>query len=232
MRRQKCDQKDPCTRCIQSNEGSSCSRKWHNGYDPRIHRTYPKSKAMQAFTSTIPLESNDDGVVTRNGARDASRAQNVASVPRNFSSHPTFQEIAITANSRCLLGTTFANVVSQTAPDAFRLSRAGNDPTSSDFATKGTVKPPNFDPSSIQSSMHPHVSAVHLGNSSGQNRADLCPRAVEKHHLQTLIPTSRQILQLVEYHESIFTLVSWLCPWPDIPNGVDRSHASLRRSPN
>jgi hypothetical protein len=108
------------------------------------------------------------------------------------------------ANSQCLLGTTFANEVSQTAPDAFRLSRAGNDPTSSDFVTKGTVKPPNFDPSSIQSSTHPHVSAVHLGNSSGQNRTDLCPRAVEKHQPQTLIPTSRQIPQQVEYHEAYF----------------------------
>ncbi|KAF2173363.1 hypothetical protein M409DRAFT_48351 [Zasmidium cellare ATCC 36951] len=43
MRRQKCDRKQPCSRCVQSNEADSCTRSWDGGYDARIHRAYPKS---------------------------------------------------------------------------------------------------------------------------------------------------------------------------------------------
>ena len=195
MRRQKCDRKDPCTRCVQKNEGSSCSREWHDGYDPQVHRTYPKSKVVQVPTSTIPLESNNDGVVPQNGARDASLAQDAATT------QPTFRKNNI-ANPQCLLGTTFANNMSQTARNGFRPSRAGNDPTSSEFLTNVIVKPSNFDPFGIRSSIDPRLSAGNSEHSSGQSRVDLCPRAIEKHYLQTLIPTNRQILQLVEYHDA------------------------------
>ncbi len=42
QRRQKCDRKAPCTRCVQNNEGHLCTTKWVNGYNPNIHRKYPR----------------------------------------------------------------------------------------------------------------------------------------------------------------------------------------------
>ncbi|KAK9323687.1 hypothetical protein V1517DRAFT_88887 [Lipomyces orientalis] len=207
MRRQKCDRKDPCTRCVQNNEGSTCTRKWPDVYDPRIHRTYPKSKAAQAppgtSASTNRLESNTEGVVPQNGARDASCAQNVATTPRAFQSQPVFPEITNMADCEDSIGTTLANDARHTSANGCQLSRQGSEPTSVEFRTNGIVKPSNFDPNSIQSLMDLHVGTARSGNSSGLSRgADLCPGDVQTHHLQTLIPSSRQILQLVEHHDA------------------------------
>lgn len=42
QRRQRCDRKEPCTRCVQNGEGHLCATKWAEGYNPSIHRKYPK----------------------------------------------------------------------------------------------------------------------------------------------------------------------------------------------
>lgn len=204
MRRQKCDLKDPCTRCVQSNEESSCSRKWPDGYDPRIHRTYPKSKAVQAPTSSTPLESNNNGVVPQNGARDASFTQSAITTSTSFSSQPPYQEISNLASSHRLVGTVYPNDVRQTAPNGFPLAQSGINPTSPGFPTNQIAKPSNFGPSNVQSLIDPYVDTGNNGNNPNPNQigVDFSPRAIEIHHLQTLIPTSRQILQLVEYHEA------------------------------
>lgn len=54
QRRQKCDRKAPCTRCVQNNEGHLCTTKWVNGYNPNVHRKYPRklSEAGSSDTST------------------------------------------------------------------------------------------------------------------------------------------------------------------------------------
>lgn len=57
MRRQKCDRKDPCTRCVQSNEAESCSRTWHDGYNPRIHRAYPRPSTIHRSSRSIATVS-------------------------------------------------------------------------------------------------------------------------------------------------------------------------------
>ena len=41
-------QEQPCTRCVQAGEAEECTRTWTNGYDPRIHRSYPKSSVRSA----------------------------------------------------------------------------------------------------------------------------------------------------------------------------------------
>lgn len=43
MRRQKCDRKSPCSRCMKDSVEDLCTREWRNGYDSRVHRTYPKA---------------------------------------------------------------------------------------------------------------------------------------------------------------------------------------------
>lgn len=52
QRRQKCDRsktgKAPCSRCVQNNEGHLCSTTWAGGYDPSVHRKYPRKSSPSA----------------------------------------------------------------------------------------------------------------------------------------------------------------------------------------
>lgn len=59
QRRQKCDRKQPCSRCIQNKEGHLCTREWPNGYNPDVHRRYPK-RADSADLSTWPRTPSSD----------------------------------------------------------------------------------------------------------------------------------------------------------------------------
>lgn len=47
MRRQKCDRGQPCGRCMRRGEPEKCTREWpKDGYNPRIHRTYPRTNKL------------------------------------------------------------------------------------------------------------------------------------------------------------------------------------------
>ena len=188
MRRQKCDRKDPCTRCVENNEASSCSRKWQDGYDPRLHRTYPKSKAVQLSENTNPAPTGPvRDEVPQNAGRDTSLMHHVATTQGPYSSHPTFHDTTNMTGAQPLSGTTFANNVRQMVPNGFRLFEAGNEPT----------------PSALPTLMNPHVSAAeNSANVAGPSHANFGPRDIEQQHLQNLIPTSWQVFQLVNYHEA------------------------------
>jgi hypothetical protein len=74
-RRQKCDRKIPCRRCIESNQGDSCSREWRDGYNPHIHRSYPKSTVNRAnLTLRGNAEQHYDSAPQRSPLSPASTA--------------------------------------------------------------------------------------------------------------------------------------------------------------
>ncbi|KAH7079146.1 hypothetical protein BKA63DRAFT_488811 [Paraphoma chrysanthemicola] len=52
QRRQKCDRKTPCSRCIQNKEAHLCTTHWAEGYNPAVHRRYPKKPSPTAERST------------------------------------------------------------------------------------------------------------------------------------------------------------------------------------
>ena len=63
QRRQKCDRsktgKAPCSRCVQNNEGHLCSTVWAGGYDPAVHRKYPrKSSPAQSWPASSETASS------------------------------------------------------------------------------------------------------------------------------------------------------------------------------
>ncbi len=197
MRRQKCDRKIPCTRCVQNNEASSCSRQWQDGYDPRLHRTYPQSRAVH---SSGPIS---EGVPQKNEL-SASRTQNVAPTQGSFSPYPNFQSVTDTTAHQHLSGMTSADNVPQLAPNGLVPSQAENVPSSSAFLSNsnGPLKPSNYCSPIDRSSMEPYVGAGTSANLNSHNQAGLFPPNIEQQHLQNLVPTSRQILQLVDYHEA------------------------------
>lgn len=200
MRRQKCDRKDPCTRCVQNNEASSCSRKWQDGYDSRLHRTYPKSKAVHLSENTI-----SSGLVSgrgpQNTGRDASPMQNVATTPGTYSLHTIAHDVTNKTASQPVSGPTFTNYVRRAAFNGFSRSQVENESNSPALPANESMNLSSLLPSNIPSLMDPLVSAANSVNTTGHSRADLSLHDVEKQHLQDLVPNSRQIFHLVEYHE-------------------------------
>ena len=182
MRRQKCDLKDPCTRCVQSKQEASCSRVWHNGYDARIHRTYPKQNGTG--DAALPLIPQ---------AQTATRA---------LSSLPPFPDITLANTSnpaQPLPSDSYAGNERRSPQDSFhgRQTAIGSSPFI-EIPSSVMPQPANTNPSSgIQSSPSSSIAGISKpGNKPDQSRD------IEQAYLQTLIPTSRQILQLVEYHEA------------------------------
>jgi len=46
LRRQKCDRKLPCGRCVKRGVPEKCTQKWPGRYDPKIHRVYPRGEPI------------------------------------------------------------------------------------------------------------------------------------------------------------------------------------------
>ena len=191
MRRQKCDRKLPCTRCIQNNEASSCSREWQDGYDPRLHRTYPKCKAVQS-SDNVPSGLNSDGL-RQNLGQDGSLMQNVTLTQGSYSPHPTIHDITNATASQPLSN------VRQPAPDDFQPSRAIDETTSSGFLENNSEGSSGLVPSNTPPLIDQHFSAENAA--AGHGYAAFGTREIEKQNLQTLIPTNLQISRLVDYHE-------------------------------
>ena len=200
MRRQKCDRKDPCTRCIQNNEAGSCSRKWQDGYDPRLHRTYPKRKAMQPSENTIPSGLTSDGVPQTVG-QDSPLILNKAPTEGTYSLQATVTDFTNVTVSQSLSGIAFASDMRQGAPNGFQPASAAYEPTSTVFPENEYEGSSALVPSTISSSTARRVSADNSANTTSYSYAGLGSRDIEKQHLQRLVPTSLQVSRLVDYHE-------------------------------
>ena len=192
MRRQKCDRKFPCTRCIQNKEASSCSREWQDGYDPRLHRTYPKCKAVQSSDNNVPSGLTSNGVRQTLG-QDRPLMQNVTLTQGVYSPHPTIHDITDPTASQPLSN------VRQAAPDGIQPSQATDETTSSGFLMNNSERSSGLVPSNTPPSIDQGFSAEIAA--AGHGCAPFGAHEIEKQNLQTLIPTNLQISRLVEYHE-------------------------------
>ena len=138
----------------------------------------------------------------QNDAQTAPFEQNAANERQNSSSQPTIQ-----GHHSNIVGDQLPEALDPTndegraAPTEPGLFRAGNDPTSLENLTNGIIKPSDFDPNSIQLSTNADANAFNPSNVSGLHNTDAYPRALHQHYLQTLVPTARQRLQLVDFHE-------------------------------
>ncbi|KAF2031232.1 hypothetical protein EK21DRAFT_26118, partial [Setomelanomma holmii] len=62
QRRQKCDRKTPCSRCIHNKEAHLCTTQWKEGYDPSVHRRYPR-KHSSATAQSLDGSSDSSTLV-------------------------------------------------------------------------------------------------------------------------------------------------------------------------
>ncbi|KAH3949009.1 hypothetical protein HBI56_003360 [Parastagonospora nodorum] len=52
QRRQRCDRKTPCSRCIQNKEPHLCTTIWKEGYNPSVHRRYPRKPSSVGISES------------------------------------------------------------------------------------------------------------------------------------------------------------------------------------
>ena len=201
MRRQKCDRKDPCTRCIQNNEASSCSRKWQDGYDPRLHRTYPKSKEARSSESTTAPGPIGDRL-PQNGCQDASLMQGVAPMRRDSPSYPTFRDITNPSRPQALSASRFADNVQRTAPSDFRHSQSQEQPIGPAFSASESTGSSDLGQYNVRPSLDARINAENPIQMAENGYVDARPNEIERQRLQNLIPSRIQMIQLVDYHEA------------------------------
>jgi hypothetical protein len=183
MRRQKCDRKLPCTRCVRDNQAEACSLEWPEGYNPRIHRKYPNQKngAFRSSARNSVLGNSDH----HNDDADTIGDETSHSPPVYSSPPPSDRTINLQSPR-----------TSQTTPDFGMLLTSVNpyEPEGSSDAVQGS--------STINQNGEP------LGTSADNFMDDHCPLAPrggseqELIFLQSLLPSSTRLQQLIDYHEA------------------------------
>jgi hypothetical protein len=195
MRRQKCDRNLPCGRCVKRGDAAKCTREWpEGGYDPKLHRIYPRTSTGIDSTSPITAETSPRTAHT-NTPHDAT-AHPALRTPTSATSGPSPREMPpsnpITFNPQPTSGP--ENAGDNTAPVL-------------EFLTWGRNKLSDYDLKALELLKEPHQS----GNSAlpKENGPDWDitsglggTGAAQVSFLQLLLPNRRQVFQLVEYHIS------------------------------
>ncbi|KIX09685.1 uncharacterized protein Z518_00766 [Rhinocladiella mackenziei CBS 650.93] len=189
MRRQKCDRNVPCGRCVKRGDAAKCTREWpEGGYDPKIHRIYPRTSIR---TDTSPP------------APDTSPAN-----PAESSVHPARRTPASATSATSPQAQSSIHPGNPgTGPDNAPVSDVDNAATVLEFLTWGRSKLSDYDLKALELLKEPHnagVSAVPKDNGPDWDVSNGFggTGAAQVSFLQLLLPGRRQVFQLVEYHIS------------------------------
>ncbi|KAF2021997.1 hypothetical protein BU24DRAFT_362964 [Aaosphaeria arxii CBS 175.79] len=199
QRRQKCNRETPCSRCVKNNEAHLCTTEWRHGYDPSVHRKYPRKSTPSV-----------SGSATGNNESDM-----LDPVGQDLPINP-INDQGVAAHNRL-----------QSTVDRTRLhphstsSNQSQDVTPApaeniDFITFGRSEFTDISIASLLTSKgsyvrHKALMEQALGQDQGPGKqADVdglvggfspAARAVEAYHIQSLVPAKEQVLQMVKYHE-------------------------------
>ena len=195
MRRQKCDRNIPCGRCVKRGDSDKCTREWpEGGYDPKLHRIYPRSSA-QADGS--PSASNTSPAASIGIAPETPLHQSIRS--------PTF----VTSRPSSLPQLKAHTNKPGPPPNNGPASGIDHTGTGVGLLPRGPSKPPDFPMEAVALLKEPH-NAPH---NTSDNESPVPPLkevgpdwdvsnefAAQVSGLQLLLPRRSQIFQLVEYH--------------------------------
>ena len=192
MRRQKCDRNVPCGRCVKRGDADKCSRAWpEGGYDPKVHRIYPRTSGDHAgssptITDTSPAATihNASDTPIHPSMRTPASAHSRPSPQTQHASHPTS------------LGP---------APTNGPVTDIDNAATTLEFLTWGRSKLSDYDLKALELLKEPHNSGPALVPKDSGPDWDASSGfggtgAAQISFLQLLLPSRRQVYQLVEYH--------------------------------
>lgn len=173
MRRQKCDRQIPCSRCVKRGEGDKCTREWpEGGYDARVHRSYPSREQRLTDLGQQASPKSSPTSLTNSGSQPSPNGHARAPVPLPPNS----------MNTDVMLGK--------------RNDIVNDSTTTIDFISWGKAKLSDYD-----------LKPMQLSNDGAKDPLEMeltnCFSgigATQIAFLQLLLPSKRQIHQLVEYH--------------------------------
>lgn len=219
MRRQKCDRKTPCTRCVQNKEAHLCTTEWTNGYNPAVHRKYPRKVSPPISRPPVGVAAN--GLAPLDGSQ-LPQAGTVPWPPSDqrlpihfrtqaadgqVGSHPSrHRSFSATSSSEGNRGQSQLPTPSSTNVDFITYGR-------SDYAdvSIGTLLQEKDDYTRNQALMDQTLNQSRTKtvlDESPTSSFSPAAQSVEVYHLQSLLPHRDQVLQMVEYHHHCMT---YLC---------------------
>ncbi|OAP61633.1 hypothetical protein AYL99_03836 [Fonsecaea erecta] len=196
MRRQKCDRNLPCGRCVKRGDAAKCTREWpEGGYDPKIHRMYPRSSTAADSSPAATDTSPQTTTTTTNHLPDAVVHPSLRT-PKSVTSGPSPREPPSVYPST--LGP---------APTSGPVTDVENAASVLEFLTWGRSKLSDYDLKALDLLKEPHQSGTaalpkdtgpdwDVSNGLGGTGA------AQVSFLQLLLPSRKQVFQLVEYHVS------------------------------
>ncbi|KAL6702682.1 hypothetical protein ACN47E_001229 [Coniothyrium glycines] len=186
QRRQKCDRKEPCTRCVQNNEGHLCTTTWLNGYNPSLHRKYPrKSSPSVSWQSVASSSDRSSSGLQPNNPSEAARQD------------PTSAHVRISGPSR------EDTLESPNLPTRLPEMTIGALLLDKDQSSQPRI----FDPAYEYVKSKGPIRDVHP-NSSANGCYSSAARDAELHHLQAVLPSREQVFSIVEYYEH--SMLYWI----------------------
>ncbi|KAF2691642.1 hypothetical protein K458DRAFT_381488 [Lentithecium fluviatile CBS 122367] len=195
MKRQKCDRQTPCSRCVQNKEAHLCTTEWTNGYNPAVHRKYPRK-------SVPPTPQSSTGEV--NGAQIPHvNPQAWSSLPNSGPGLPLHLLPQVPEG---------AFIPSIEPHDQSKLPNPSS--TNVDFVTYGRSDVADVSMGTLLQEKEAYARKEALMEKTlNQNRTKTCmddaltnsfspaAQSVEVFHLQSLLPHKYQVLRMVDYHD-------------------------------
>ncbi|KEF54533.1 uncharacterized protein A1O9_09700 [Exophiala aquamarina CBS 119918] len=204
MRRQKCDRNIPCGRCVKRGDADKCSREWPGGgYNPKVHRTYPRSSTGAAHSPDgkehSPTEINNDAEA---GIHPSLRT------PASTSSSGPSPQVHSLPKPRTQPNT--SKHTNTPGPQQTDTPTNNDSDTTAvlDFITWGRPKLSDYDLKALELLKEPHQSggvADRIKDHVPDWDVANClggTGVAQVSFLQMLLPSRRQVYQLVEYHLS------------------------------
>ncbi|KAF1834455.1 hypothetical protein BDW02DRAFT_330389 [Decorospora gaudefroyi] len=182
QRRQKCDRKAPCTRCVQNNEGHLCTTKWVNGYNPNVHRKYPRRSSPTVSLGASSSGTSSDPSLHANGLLVSTRQDlsSLSSARTTDGSTDKVQQKDISTWPTKLPDITIEALLNEKDQET---QQGLFDRSFTYVKSKGTAGDGENGPTSIASCY--------------SNAA----KAVEIQHLQSVLPSREKVLCIVGYYE-------------------------------
>ena len=178
QRRQKCDRKAPCTRCLRNGEGYLCTTKWVDGYNAAVHRAYPRNRSSatsRQSTANFSDTSSSDLQPTRRVMPTDQHSPIHAETPSIDQNQS--QEAPVRASQLP------ENIIDTLLDEKDQQAYQGLlDQSLSYIKSKGTLRDVN-------------------GVGTLASSYSLAAKAVEIQHLQSILPSKDKIMLILEYYE-------------------------------
>ena len=203
MRRQKCDRKAPCTRCVQNKEAHLCTREWPNGYNPEIHRRYPKRDHFSDGSAWpgAPAAMDHSGPLQHDmlppHARPPPPAHSIGYTHSHSHSHSHARSAHVAAQQQGLL-----------SPDG-ESAQQHPPPSDIDFITYGRSDVSDITLDTLLTNHDPYPRSKNISQTHNRSENTMVPsttlcsnaRSAEALHIQSLLPSRQQVFEMVDYHQ-------------------------------